>query len=745
MDLSLVIIILLVVILGFVVIFNRPKTNDKIDSINIPKEGSPQKPGSGFSSVSVPSSSSSSNSLLSQLSMINARSFPALSKNQLPNKVPAFFGRKDVLLEVMGRTWQSGGAICLYGGKGAGKTSLALELAHQLAPKYPDAQFYFDLNGGGDRPLPVSKAMGHVLRAFFPKEPLPNDPGKLIQEYDGALKGKRVLMLIENVSKPSQIKRLMMGKSGLIIYTSSEKTLSPGAYVKPVKELFPDEAELLLFFYASHSKRWASDINELCGYSPLAISLAGSYLKSNPDISLETWVRELREEKRLMKPESEDELSSGNDKKEIIDRNVEPLFNMIFRDLKKETATVFRKLALFASSFDEKAVAAICGDREGDHLKRLVSLKFVEHDTINNRFYIHELIHKLIKAEVRPSEKILTHRNLAFYYFDILKNANELYQSDEEALESALNIFDQDWYNIKAGQKWSAQKSSEDAKIGMLCGDYCKEARVLMAMRHPTDECIEWSESALTASRESENIESEKNNLLSLGMQLYSLGHYEKAIEYLEDAQSLSKKLGHVSDEKYALDLLGQCCFSSGNNERAIECFAKVLKFVRLEGKTSKEMEVLNMLAQACYKANNFERAELNFKLALDKARKLGNKEIQAQILNDLGRLCNTVKKYQSAITYLKEAKTVAHQGDFKLMEMGVLENLSVTYMQTGKHKNAFECLGTSLELAKKLADNRKQGIILKKIGDYHKNLKEYGKAIENYERGLTNILKFAT
>jgi len=78
-----------------------------------------------------------------------------------------------------------------------------------------------------------------------------------------------------------------------------------------------------------------------------------------------------------------------------------------------------------------------------------------------------------------------------------------------------------------------------------------------MAMRHPTEECIEWNESALAASRESENIEFEKNNLLSLGIQLHSLGHYDKAIEYLEDAQALSSKLGHVADEKKWLDLLG--------------------------------------------------------------------------------------------------------------------------------------------------------------------------------------------
>ncbi len=713
-----------------------------MDSGGKSNEGFPAQ--AKLASSSPSSSSSTSGSLLNQLSMINARNFPALSLNQLPNKVTAFFGRKDIILEVTGRNWDGGGPICLYGGKGTGKTSLSIELAHQLEPKYPDAQFYIDLMGVGDKPLSVNKAMGHVLRAFAPKEPIPSDPAELTQRYGMVLKGKKILMLIENVSNTGQIKRLLPGKSSLMIFTSATKVSFPGSFTKHVKEFFPDEAELLLFLLAPNAKRSASEINDLCGYSPLAISLAGSYLREDPDLPAEMLIRALREEKLLLKPEGDFELAGDKDKKEVIDRNVEPIFSIIFRDMRKETATVFRKLALFSGPFDEKAAASIAGDRDGDHLRRLVALKLVEHDTRNKRYFFHELIHKLIKAEVRASEKILTHRNLAFYYFGLLKEANELYENDEDALESALNLFDLDWFNIQAAQKWSTQKSSEDAKIAKLCGDFCKEARVLMPMRQTPEECIEWNESALTASRESENVESEKNNLLSLGMQLHSLGHYNKAIEYLEEAQALSSKLGHLADEKHSLDLLGQCCLSTEKFERAIECFTRVLEVVRLEGKASKEMEVLNMLAQACFKAKEFERAELNFKLSLEKAQKSGNKTFQVQILDDLGSLCTTTKKYQSAATYLKEAKTLAHQSNLKAKEMGILENLSQVYMQTGKHKKAIECLDGAFELAKKVEDNRAQGVILKKMGDYHISLKEYSKAIEKYERGLPKIRKVA-
>jgi hypothetical protein len=93
MYFSVVIIILLVVILGLVVIFGRPKTDDKIDSNRKSDEGSPVGVESSFNSPST-SSGNSSSSLLSQLSMINARNFPALSKNQLPLKFSHFLAGK---------------------------------------------------------------------------------------------------------------------------------------------------------------------------------------------------------------------------------------------------------------------------------------------------------------------------------------------------------------------------------------------------------------------------------------------------------------------------------------------------------------------------------------------------------------------------------------------------------------------------------------------------------------------------
>jgi hypothetical protein len=428
MDFSLIILVLVVVGIGLrFVLFNSDKNNSnqnkgKPTSSSSTRIDAPASPTSGSST-----SSSGGESLLNQLSMINSKSIPALSTEQLPQKLEAFFGRKDIIHEVSGKNWGSGGPICLYGKKAAGKTALAIELAHLLAPKYADAQFYIDLKGESDKPLSVSQAMGYLLRAFNPQEPIPTDPFELSEQYGASFRGKRILIVLENVKKISQVKQLMPPKAGMMITTSEGKIAPPGSFSRQVKVLHPDEGELLLFYFAPGAKQDAAEISELCGHSPLAIAVTGSFIKEYPDYPLANLLNQLREERRLMKPEGDEYIIEKKNEVEIIDRDVQAIFNVVNKELKKETATVLRKLALFADSFDEKAEENICGDRGNEHLKRLVALKLIEYDPLNQRYYFHQVIRQLVSKEIRPSEKILTHRNLALYYYEVLTEANELY------------------------------------------------------------------------------------------------------------------------------------------------------------------------------------------------------------------------------------------------------------------------------------------------------------------------------
>jgi hypothetical protein len=78
--------------------------------------------------------------------LIQTQAEPAQFLHQLPAPPADFTGRDAELAELCQALEAGGGAtICgLRGLGGIGKTALALKLAAQLTPRYPDAQFIVD-------------------------------------------------------------------------------------------------------------------------------------------------------------------------------------------------------------------------------------------------------------------------------------------------------------------------------------------------------------------------------------------------------------------------------------------------------------------------------------------------------------------------------------------------------------------------------------------------------------------------
>ena len=129
---------------------------------------------------------------------------PAL--HQLPPPPADFTGREAELAELL-QAIEGGGATIsgLRGMGGVGKTALALMLAERLAPRYPDAQFFLDLQGTARQPLAPTEAMAHVVRAYQPTVRLPGSEAELGAMYRSLLHGQRALLLMDNAASAGQV------------------------------------------------------------------------------------------------------------------------------------------------------------------------------------------------------------------------------------------------------------------------------------------------------------------------------------------------------------------------------------------------------------------------------------------------------------------------------------------------------------------------------------------------------------
>ena len=137
---------------------------------------------------------------------------------QLPTAVPYFAGRTselrllDAMLSDAGRG-STGVVISAIGGTaGVGKTALALNWAHRVAPNFPDGQLYANLRGFDPAGSPAEPA--DVLRGFLDAlqvhpERFPATTEGLAALYRSLLADRTMLVLLDNAADVAQVRPLL--------------------------------------------------------------------------------------------------------------------------------------------------------------------------------------------------------------------------------------------------------------------------------------------------------------------------------------------------------------------------------------------------------------------------------------------------------------------------------------------------------------------------------------------------------
>jgi len=172
--------------------------------------------------------------------------------------------------------------LLLHGKPGVGKSVLAAQLAHRLAPEYPDARLYANL-GGAEGPRPPTEVLRDFLLALgLPQPQLPQEAAEQARLFRTLSTGRQVLVILDDARHPEHVTTLLPTSSDCLVIVTSRRDLGPalGAPSYRVDEPDPDTA-LAILRAASHTDETtepvsAQEIVEFCGYLPLAIRSAAS-------------------------------------------------------------------------------------------------------------------------------------------------------------------------------------------------------------------------------------------------------------------------------------------------------------------------------------------------------------------------------------------------------------------------------------------------------------------------------------
>ena len=336
----------------------------------------------------------------------------------------------------------------ISGMAGVGKSSLALNAADELADQFPDGRLFVNLctHHPSQPPLDAGTALAILLRDLgVQPQSIPGDTEGRAALWRRKLADKRLLLILDDVAGPDQIRPLLPGGSPTLTLLTSRRRLTglPGARSLAL-DVLPESDAVTLF--RSHtetehqpyqsweqigSSRSSSstsidfeEINrivELCGYLPLAIEIAASRLTVRPSWTLAA----LR--KRLERaPGRLGELRDGY-------REVAGVFEMSYQALSESERSAFRVLSLHPGpDFGPHAAAALLGT-ELEETERLLESLLTSHllqEPTPHRFRFHDLLgeyaHILFADEEGPSHRQAALRRLTDFYIRAADHCDRL-------------------------------------------------------------------------------------------------------------------------------------------------------------------------------------------------------------------------------------------------------------------------------------------------------------------------------
>ncbi|MFJ9012761.1 NB-ARC domain-containing protein [Streptomyces canus] len=225
--------------------------------------------------------------------------------NRLPPAPWPFVGRTDLLAQAEPLlAGEDGPALVLEGMPGAGKTSLALHLAHRLlATERPTAPVLF-ANLRGSAPGGPAADPAAVLETFLrllgtTGDRIPYDLDTRAALYRQQLAGTGALIVLDDAAHPQQLRPLLPGIRGCRTVITSRYALTGLGDTTHllVHPLGPEDSVELLRATAGAERITpdipaAEQIADLLGHLPLALSVIGRHMHSHPTWALGDYYRE---------------------------------------------------------------------------------------------------------------------------------------------------------------------------------------------------------------------------------------------------------------------------------------------------------------------------------------------------------------------------------------------------------------------------------------------------------------------
>jgi shikimate kinase / 3-dehydroquinate synthase len=324
--------------------------------------------------------------------------------NCVPSPVTFFINREDeinVIVNILtgGEPGSIYGKRCVIrGNPGTGKTELCRVVADQLSLEYSDAQIYLNLRDDESVTLSSYKILETIIHIFDPLTQISDDLDLLNSQYLSALNGKKVLIILDDMTSANEIHLLTPPSSCALLMTTNETFETSDVHSITLTGLARKDAENLLISICPRTDKFTSALSSLCQNIPLNLCLVAGYLNHNMEIRVDDFILELKEH--------------FDDSAHPENISTEKLLNYVFDRLTPREQTLFSQLSVFPEGFGKELVTELTASDTHDihesiqtSLNIFTLLFLLNHDEKQGYYLIHPIMQDFALARLEGASK----------------------------------------------------------------------------------------------------------------------------------------------------------------------------------------------------------------------------------------------------------------------------------------------------------------------------------------------------
>ncbi|MEV7095374.1 BTAD domain-containing putative transcriptional regulator [Amycolatopsis sp. NPDC051045] len=680
-----------------------------------------------------------------------ARASPELpAPRQLPAAVPHFTGRAGALAELDASPSRHPAVVVrvLVGTAGVGKTALAVEWAHRVAARFPDAQLYVNLRGhGAGPPMSPLEAATRCLRSLgLASEQLPVDVDEAAGLLRTLLADRKALLLLDDAASSEQVRPLLPGSAGCVVLVTSRNRLDglvacDGAHRLVLDVLTEDEAGRLLGGLlgaerVAREPRAAAELVGLTARLPLALRIIAAKVAHHPGDLAGHLVR-LRSGDHL------DVLAVPGDERTAL----RSTFDLSYDALPADHQRLFRLLGLVpGEDFTADVVAALADvttARAARLLDGLESAHLLEQHG-PARFAFHDLLRRYAGDRCRAEDgERDTEAALGRLFGWYLRTA-----------DAAAKVIHPQLLRLPGGPATGTPAASIDraAALAWLEGERVNltAAGLLAAERgfRPVTWLLadtlrgyfwislhrqEWSDlgtAALAAAEADGDARAVAVARMNLGDLCLRGNRHERAVEHYERAVEHLRRAGWLEAQGVVFGKLGLVYRELGSTAEAAVCYRRALTLASRTGSPLREAAALGNLGFVQYESGAYAHAAAGHARALTLYRDLGIVSGQATALGNLGDALHALGQFGEALTRFAEALPILREIGDTGTEAATLRGVAAVDSDAGRHDRAADRARTALELARRVGDRRVEADVLIVLGTVQQCLARPAEAI---------------